>query len=221
MGFCTSLVYATVNLADHPDTVEYVSRPNTMVNILPYDGLVAYYGQLFDPTLSKRLFDGLMANIDWRNDEVMLYGKRIVTKRKVAWHGDRDYAYTYSKSTKRAQPWTPELSEIKVAIEVASGHTFNSCLLNLYHNGGEGMAWHSDDEKELLEDGAIASVSFGADRKFFFRHKVTKEKHTIILENGSLLMMLGPTQKHWMHMLPTTKRVSEPRINLTFRTIVG
>jgi alkylated DNA repair dioxygenase AlkB len=190
-------------------------------NLLPYDGVVHYQPILFDHVESSRLFRGLLENIDWRNDEVLLFGKRIVTRRKVAWYGDRDYAYTYSKTTKRALPWTSELRDIKAAVESRSGHTYNSCLLNLYHNGDEGMAWHSDNEKELLEDGAIASVSFGSDRRFLFKHKTTNEQVAIVLEHGSLLMMLGPTQKHWVHKLPTTKRISEPRVNLTFRTIIG
>jgi alkylated DNA repair dioxygenase AlkB len=197
-----------------------VNDLSTAQNLLPHDGNVLYNRSLFSPEVAERLFSGLLVNIEWRNDEVVLFGKRIITRRKVAWYGDRDYAYTYSKTTKRALPWTSELHEIKVAVESSSGHTYNSCLLNLYHSGDEGMAWHSDDEKELLAYGAIASVSFGADRKFVFRHKVTNEQVAVLLEHGSLLMMLGQTQKHWVHRLPTTKRVTEPRINLTFRTIV-
>ncbi len=198
-----------------------VNDLSTAQNLLPHDGNVLYNRSLFSPEVAERLFSGLLVNIEWRNDEVVLFGKRIITRRKVAWYGDRDYAYTYSKTTKRALPWTSELHEIKVAVESSSGHTYNSCLMNLYHSGDEGMAWHSDDEKELLADGAIASVSFGADRKFLFRHKVTNEQVAVLLEHGSLLMMLGQTQKHWVHRLPTTKRVTEPRINLTFRTIVA
>jgi alkylated DNA repair dioxygenase AlkB len=190
-------------------------------NLLPSGGVVIYKQALFEQDASDRLFRGLQENIDWRHDEVILFGKRIITRRKVAWYGDRDYAYTYSKTTKRALPWIPDLLEIKTAVELYSGHTFNSCLLNLYHNGDEGMAWHSDNEKELLEDGAIASVSLGSSRKFLFKHKDTNEQIAVMLEHGSLLMMLGPTQKNWVHKLPTSKRITDPRINLTFRTIVG
>ncbi len=190
-------------------------------NLLPRDGNVRYYPNVFGHDEANRLFQGLMQNVDWHHDEVVLFGKRIITRRKVAWYGDSAYAYTYSKTTKRALPWIPELLEIKTAIEATSGCTYNSCLLNLYHNGDEGMAWHSDDEKELLDGGAIASVSLGSSRKFHFRHKLTKELVSVILDHGSLLMMLDQTQKHWLHRLPTTKRVFEPRINLTFRTIIG
>jgi alkylated DNA repair dioxygenase AlkB len=190
-------------------------------NLLPHDGLALYQRSLFESYDADRLLKGLIENVEWRHDEVVMFGKRIVTKRKVAWYGDLDYAYTYSKSTKRALPWIPELLEIKSAVERSSGHSYNSCLLNLYHSGEEGMAWHSDDEKELLEDGAIASISFGCSRKFVFMHKVTKEQISVVLEHGSLLMMLGKTQKYWVHKLPTTKRITEPRVNLTFRTIVS
>jgi alkylated DNA repair dioxygenase AlkB len=201
--------------------MELGNDTSTTQNLLPRDGNVRYYPNMFGHDVAERLFRGLMENIDWRHDEVVLFGKRIITRRMVAWYGDRDYAYTYSKTTKRALPWIPELLEIKSAIESTSGHTFNSCLLNLYHSGDEGMAWHSDDEKELLENGAIASVSLGSGRKFVFRHKTTKEQISVFLEHSSLLMMLDQTQKHWLHRLPTTKRVADPRINLTFRTIVG
>jgi alkylated DNA repair dioxygenase AlkB len=103
--------------------------------------------------------------------------------------------------------------------EAVSGEKYNSCLLNLYHTGEEGMAWHSDGEKELQKDGAIASLSFGAERKFSFKHKVTKEKIELWLQDGSLLVMKGTTQSHWLHRLPPTKKVLTPRINLTFRQI--
>lgn len=110
---------------------------------------------------------------------------------------------------------------LKQKAEELSGETFNSCLLNLYHNGDEGMAWHSDGEKDLKKNGAIASLSFGAERKFVFKHKIDKTTISLNLAHGSLLLMKGTTQTHWLHRLPPTKLVSKPRINLTFRTIVG
>ena len=190
-----------------------------MKNFLPYDGIVNYYGKIFDMDLSDIFFDTLLKNIAWKNDEAIIYGKHIITKRKVAWYGEKPYEYKYSNITKTALLWTPELIEIKKVIETISGEHFNSCLLNLYHNGDEGMAWHSDGEKDLKKDGAIASISFGAERKFSFKHKETKETVSLLLEHGSLLMMAGTTQSHWQHRLPPTKRVLTPRINLTFRQI--
>ena len=118
-----------------------------------------------------------------------------------------------------SQIWTRELLQIKSKVEAITGEHFNSCLLNLYHTGKEGMAWHSDDEKTLQTNAAIASVTFGAERKFAFKHKQTHEKRALILEHGSLLVMKDNTQLNWLHRLPPTTKVSEPRINLTFRTI--
>ena len=189
------------------------------INLLPIDGTVNYYGRLVDPDNAKHYLDALLTGIDWRNDEAVIFGKKIITKRKVAWYGDEPFQYTYSKTTKQALPWTKELLELKKLVESKSGETFNSCLLNLYHNGGEGMAWHSDAERDLKKNGAIASLSFGAERKFLFKHKITNQKIELILEHGSLLIMKDNTQTHWLHRLPPTKLISAPRVNLTFRTI--
>jgi alkylated DNA repair dioxygenase AlkB len=188
-------------------------------NLLPADGIATYYGVLLSPDSADRYFEKLLTNIDWRHDEALMFGKRIVTKRKVAWYADKPFSYTYSKVTKHALPWTSELQELKSLVEKNTGETFNSCLLNLYHNGSEGMAWHSDGEKDLKKHGAIGSLSLGAERKFAFKHKKSKETISVFLEHGSLLVMQGETQTHWQHRLPPTKKVSDPRINLTFRTI--
>jgi len=194
---------------------------NPTRNILPVDGITDYYGSVFNPAESARYFEYLMKHIDWKNDEAIIFGKRIITNRKAAWYGDRPFSYTYSKTTKLALPWTDELLELKKAVEHHSGATYNSCLLNLYHNGKEGMAYHSDAEKTLKEYGEIASVSFGAGRKFSFKHKRTGQTVSVFLENGSLLVMRGTTQNNWLHRLAPSARVNEPRINLTFRTIVA
>jgi alkylated DNA repair dioxygenase AlkB len=174
--------------------------------------------------MSKQEADGyytaLLNNIAWENDQAIIFGKRIITKRKVAWYGDKPFQYTYSSITKQALQWTDALKALKGIAEKASGETYNSCLLNLYHTGEEGMAWHSDAEKDLKKNGAIASLSFGAERKFAFKHKKTAAVVNVLLEHGSLLVMKDETQTHWLHRLPPTKKISSPRINLTFRTIV-
>ena len=188
-------------------------------NLLPTDGEVYYFGKIFSEEEAEQYFDKLLRSINWNHDEITIFGKKIITKRKVAWYGDSGLKYTYSKTTKIALPWTSELLEIKKTIEGKSGETFNSCLLNLYHSGEEGMGWHSDDEKDLKKHSAIASISFGAERKFVFKHKENKETVPLNLENGSILLMKGTTQSHWVHRLPLTKKVENPRINLTFRTI--
>lgn len=192
---------------------------DSSLNLLPFDGIVNYYGKVMNFAEATRFQNLLMKNIEWRNDEAIIFGKKIITKRKVAWYGEKAFDYTYSKNTKKALLWTPELIELKSIIEKQSGETFNSCLLNLYHDGSEGMAWHSDGEKQLKTNGAIASLSFGAERKFAFKHKESKDKIDLVLEHGSLLIMKGATQTHWLHRLPPTTGISTPRINLTFRTI--
>ena len=188
--------------------------------ILDNDGLVNYYGKILAYQEANQYLDLLMQNILWKNDEVIIFGKHIVTKRKSAWYGDSDYLYTYSNITKRALPWTKELSGLKQMVEEFAGVKFNSCLLNLYHNGNEGMGWHSDDEKSLGKDNTIASLSFGAERKFLLKHKRTKQIISLVLEHGSLLIMKDATQRNWLHSLPKSKNIVQPRINLTFRTIV-
>ncbi|MGN7986804.1 alpha-ketoglutarate-dependent dioxygenase AlkB family protein [Pedobacter sp. 22226] len=193
---------------------------NTDQNLLPYDGTVNYFGKLFSQQEADYYFDVLMNTIEWKNDEAFIMGKHIITKRKVAWYGDEAYSYTYSNKSKLALPWTKELLELKKISEAQTGVIYNSCLLNLYHNGDEGMAYHSDDEKALAKDSAIASLSFGAERRFLFKHKQSKETITLFLEHGSLLVMKDETQTNWLHRLPPTKKVNQPRVNLTFRTMV-
>ncbi|MBU3025201.1 alpha-ketoglutarate-dependent dioxygenase AlkB [Zobellia galactanivorans] len=194
-------------------------KTGNVTNLLPFDGEAHYYGSVMNIKRAQQYFDKLLKNIDWDNDKAIIYGKLVITKRKVAWYGDEPFDYTYSKTTKTALPWTKELLELKEIIENKTGETFNSCLLNLYHDGDEGMAWHSDSEKDLKKDGAIGSLSLGAERKFLFKHKETKQRVAIHLEKGSLLVMKGKTQTNWLHRLPPTKKVKSPRINLTFRTI--
>src|SRR5690606_13798157 len=129
-----------------------ISDPN--LNLLPKDGTVNYYGKILNGDEADKIYRDLLDNIEWKNDEAVIFGKTITTKRKVAWYGDREFSYTYSKSTKRALPWTGTLLKLKQLVENATGERFNSCLLNLYHSGEEGMGWHSDAEKDLKKNGA-------------------------------------------------------------------
>ncbi len=189
-------------------------------NLLPFDGMVLYYGSIIPGAEARTYMQQLLSNIVWRNDVNIIFGKKIITSRKVAWYGEKPFAYTYSHSTKEALPFTPELIALKDLTERITGEQFNSCLLNLYHHGGEGMGWHSDNEKSITPASAIASLSFGAERKFSFRHRLSKETRSVMLEHGSLLLMKGTTQTHWQHSLPKSTRVTEARINLTFRHMI-
>lgn len=195
-------------------------QPDFTRNLLPADGEVNYYGKLFSREEADHFLEQLLKDIEWKNDEAIIFGKLITTKRKVAWYANEVFEYTYSNITKTALPWTKDLLTLRTIAEEKTRETFNSCLLNLYHSGEEGMAWHSDAEKDLKKNGAIASLSFGAERKFSFKHKQTKETVSLVLEHGSLLVMKGGTQTHWLHRLPPTTKTTKSRVNLTFRTIL-
>lgn len=186
-------------------------------NLLPFDGEVNYYGPIINAKEHALYFALLLETIAWKQDEAIIFGKKIITQRKVAWYGDSVYDYTYSNTTKTSLIWTPILLELKQKVEQLLNTTFNSCLLNLYHSGDEGVGWHSDDEKMLERGGEIASLSFGAERQFSLKHKTEKAKTSLILQSGSLLVMKGKTQIYWLHSLPKTKKVKGARINLTFR----
>lgn len=191
----------------------------TPLNLLPYDGQALYFGKIMEWRDADLYFDSLLNDVCWQNDKAIIFGKQILTDRKVAWYADQPYTYTYSKTTKTAKPWLPVLIELRDIVQKESGETYNSCLLNLYHTGAEGMAWHSDAERDLKRNGAIASLSLGAERKFSFKHKSSQQTLSKVLEHGSLLVMKGETQTHWLHRLPPTRVIHTPRINLTFRTI--
>ena len=190
------------------------------ISILEKDGRAEYFNHFYGAHESDHLFERLLSSLSWKSDQITMFGKSVITSRKVAWVGDPDCLYTYSGSQKTPQAWTHELLQIKHKLEQLTCHTFNSCLLNLYHNGDEGMGWHSDNEKELDSATPIASISLGARRKFAFRHKQNKTTVPVFLEHGSLLIMHPPTQEHWHHSLLKTKTVLSPRINLTFRKIL-
>ena len=186
-------------------------------NIINQDGQAHYFGIIVNAEQKHTYFNELLNKIVWTNEKLIMFGKEIITKRKVAFYGDSLMSYTYSNKTKQALAWTPLLLEIKNLTTSYTGSHYNACLLNLYHDGEEGMGWHSDDEKEIIPNSSIASLSFGAERKFAIKHKTTKETHSILLENGSLFEMLGSFQTHWLHSMPKSKKIIAPRINLTFR----
>jgi alkylated DNA repair dioxygenase AlkB len=190
---------------------------NNRPNILPQDGIALYYDKIVNDDEVKQLYDALLNNIHWENERVVMFGKEIVTKRKVAFFSDPSISYRYASKTKIGLPWTDSLLTIKNTIESITNESYNACLLNLYHNGEESMGWHSDNEKEIITNSSIASLSLGANRKFSFKHKLSKETVSIELEDGSLLEMKGSVQTHWWHALLKSKKVTAARINLTFR----
>ena len=183
---------------------------------------VEYIENFFDFDQSQLYMEHLTNDIKWKREKIRMWGKEIVTKKRIAWYADKGKSYTYSGSTFRPDQWSELLLEIKKYVEQYMNFQFNSVLLNEYPNGKVGMGWHSDDERELGIDPIIASLSFGANRDFIFKHKTDKsvDNIKIHLKSGSLLLMLGSTQHHWKHSLPKRLKVREPRINLTFRKIL-
>ena len=188
---------------------------------MPSTEQLQYHPLLFDPKEQSLLMNALQKEIPWKQEHIKLFGKTHPTPRLTAWHGDTHCVYKYSGVVNQPFPWTPSLLIIKTRIEsLSNGTTFNCVLLNFYRDGSDKMGWHSDDEKELGPNPSIASVSFGATRRFDFKHKTeAHNKFSIHLESGSLLLMQGDMQHHWLHQIPAQKRIQEPRINLTFRYI--
>ena len=183
-------------------------------NLLPYDGGARLFTEV---GFEHEAFDKLKDEIEWKQDEVVMFGKHMTMRRLTAWYGDEPFEYTYSKISRKALPWSPHLSKVKAEVEELSKVEFNSCLLNFYHDGEDYMGWHSDDEPELDPEAPIASVSLGAERKFSFKHKSTKDVVDLMLPDRSLLLMEPPTQEYWQHTLRKSKKVGEARMNLTFR----
>ena len=202
------------------ENMGFIGMNNTAISLLPHDGEVIYYPADMLSLSDPHWIDMLTASIHWSNDTVKMFGKTLILNRKSAWYGDSGAAYSYSGIRREPLPWTKELLKIKQACEAIANTSFNSVLCNYYHDGNDGMGWHADNEHELGKEPIIASVSFGSKRKFAFKHRISKEKIEILLEHGSLLIMRGQTQHAWHHALPKTKNVHEPRINLTFRTIL-
>ena len=185
------------------------------------DADVWYAPAFFSPKQSDLYFNQLLQEVDWQQEQIKMFGKDLPLPRLTAWYGDK--GYTYSGLQNKPKPWLPILLELKQEVEKATGHTYNSVLINLYKNGQSSMGWHSDDEPELGPEPGIASISFGAERRFGFRHKYNKAQKNVYLpiQHGSLLLMQGQTQHNWQHAIPKTAKPTGSRINLTFRNIVS
>ncbi len=194
--------------------------PEERTNVLPCDGEVQDYGLILSASDSDKYLRYFLHHLAWQPDEVILHGQYYQTERKVVWYGDENYQYHYSGMQKQAQQWNPALFRLKQHIEKLVGHSFNSCLANLYENGTQAVGWHSDDEPALIapdQQVVIASLSFGASRKFCFQHKSSQAKVPMLLQHGQLIVMRGQTQRYWKHALMKSVKITEPRINLTFR----
>lgn len=185
------------------------------------DAELLFYPTLFGAAESDRILAELIQTIEWRQDNIRMFGRSLLLPRLTAWYGDPGTSYTYSGITMNPLPWNQALLDLKAVVDQISGVTFNSVLLNFYRNGDDSMGWHSDDEPELGINPVIGSLSFGETRRFMLRHRSDKGlKHQLELTSGSFLLMRGQTQHCWQHQIPKTKRAVSPRINLTFRVIV-
>lgn len=190
-------------------------------NLLPFDGEVYYYPDFFSEEEGGVFFESLLKEIQWRQEPISIFGKKVMQPRLTAWYGDEGKAYSYSGITMPAQNWTPTLLKIKERIESVFGIKFNSALLNQYRDQNDSVGWHRDNEKELGINPIICSVSFGAPREFQFRHLQQKNlKQTLVLQPRSVLIMKGSTQQHWAHAIPKRARPMNSRINITFRNVL-
>ncbi len=186
--------------------------------IISTDGEVILYQNFFNTQESSQLFEDLSSNVKWKQEIIQIFGKKMPIPRLTAWYGDEGKSYTYSGIEQHPEPWNTTLQFIKSKVEEIAKVSFNSVLLNLYRHGKDSVSWHSDDEPELGKNPIIASVSFGATRRFSLRHKHSKNhKIAIDLTSGSLLLMQGETQHFWQHQIAKTAKEIQPRINLTFR----
>jgi alkylated DNA repair dioxygenase AlkB len=185
------------------------------------DGDLIFYPAAFTTTEADRFLKNLKQETFWQQDNIKMYGKEIPLPRLTAWYGDSGRNYTYSGIAMNPHPWNSTLREVKQRVEQLSQVNFNSVLLNLYRTGSDSVNWHSDDEPELVPSHTIASVSFGDTRRFVMKHKtkIEVDKFELKLTHGSVLLMRGETQQHWLHQVPKTRKNVNSRINLTFRVI--
>jgi alkylated DNA repair dioxygenase AlkB len=189
-------------------------------NLLPFDGEVFLYENIFPKELSHFYFEQLKSEINWKQEAMKIYGKEVLFPRLTAWYAEDGKTYKYSGLLNLPEEFDKNLKEIKTKVEDKCEFIFNSALLNYYRSGNDSMGWHADNEPELGKNPVIASVSIGGGRKMQFKHrKVANSTINIYLPPNSLLLMQGATQHHWLHQIPKTKASNE-RINITFRFIL-
>jgi alkylated DNA repair dioxygenase AlkB len=183
---------------------------------------VEFIPDFFRSEESDQLMEALTTEVAWRQEPILIYGKKVMQPRLTAWYGEANASYRYSGIEMKPLPWIPALTLIRDRIRQQTGFEFNSVLLNQYRDGKDSMGWHRDNEPELGKNPVIASLSFGTSRRFLFRkYREHEQKMEITLGHGSLLIMKGETQTYWEHSIPKMLKVGEPRINLTFRWVRG
>lgn len=185
----------------------------------------SYYPDFVDPDCADHCLDVLWRELRWQQREIVLFGRRVMQPRLVAWYGDPSAVYSYSGLRLEPEPWHGELAGLRDRLEDFTGTRFNSVLANAYRNGSDSMGWHRDDEPELGPEPLIASLSFGAPRRFLVRRSAAGRRpgpsEKLTLCHGSLLLMRRGCQDRYQHALPKTRRPVGLRVNLTFREIRG
>jgi alkylated DNA repair dioxygenase AlkB len=216
---CMVLCQNLVNTTHDGEPIEMSLFAMNGHELLPTDGSAKLYDWVLGDSNPSQVMQELLTTVPWSSQTITMFGKQYVEPRRTAWFGDDGASYTYSGITMAPLAWTPLLTSLRKICEEHSGGSFNSVLLNLYRDGNDKMGWHADDEPELGVEPVIASLSLGVTRRFRFRHRSTKEIVECELATGSLVVMSGLSQKYWVHEVPRQKRITEPRINLTFRKI--
>lgn len=183
------------------------------------DGWFIWEPDFFLTDEADAYYDYFLNHLQWTGGSIKIFGKQYEIPRKQAFYADDALSYSYSGKTLETSRWDPQLEKVRKIVEEKTGDSFNACLANLYRDGNDSNGWHADNEPELGKDPIIASLSFGETRKFHLRHNNTREKISFDLKHGSLLVMGGSMQHHWKHQVPKTKKVLQPRVNLTFRRI--
>jgi alkylated DNA repair dioxygenase AlkB len=188
--------------------------------ILPADGSAILYTSFLGTADADAYLCDLTRTIPWEQPELTMFGKKVVEPRFSAWHSDGGRTYTYSGITRVSHPFSSELNELRRQCEQITSHTFNGVLANLYREGSDYLGWHSDDEKVNGPNPIIASISFGSERRFDMKHRETGEVISTWLPHGSLLVMSGKSQSHWLHRIAKSTKITDPRVNLTFRHLI-
>lgn len=191
------------------------------IQLLPFDGSAILYRDFITVDRANQIFSALYSETKWEEHDLVLFGKRIAEPRLSTWHSEADITYRYSGSLRTPQPWTDLLKSLRDECAVKTGAQFNAVFANLYRDGSDGVGWHADNEACNGPEPTIASLSFGASRRFDLRHRESKQTVSTQLDNGSLLVMSGLSQHLWVHQVPRTKRIDQPRINLTFRNVLN
>jgi len=187
------------------------------------DGQVCLLHSFLPERDAWKLFDTLRDSVDWRQDEILTFGRRVRIPRLHRWMSEPGHTYAWSGIVMDSIHWSPEVVEVRNRLNTLLGANFNGVLLNLYRDGEDCVGWHSDNEAIFGAQPTIASVSLGEERDFLLRHKTRRDLDVlrISLEHGSVLLMSGVTQTHWLHSLPRRSRVKSMRINLTFRQLIA